>query len=177
MIAQTDGDPKGPTAEQREAMTLVSRLPDGFPFDKWDDMTTKAQLIRMQHTRLSDQEQWTLLNSPTPLRLLDQMNREREQDSVYGGNTPEMTPSEEKLYMRKWRREKAAQWLEEEESKERDSDHPVIYDYPAVGHFLGDEQPDARQTEILWQAQQNLDRLYARGNATQQQIDNVIALT
>ncbi len=125
MTAETDGDSGGSAAGQREAMTLVSRLPDGFPFDKWDDMPAKAQLIRMRHTRLNDREQWTLLNSPTPLRLLEQMNREREQNSVYGGNARETTPLEEKLYMREWNKEQAAK----QAAKEDDGEKEIWYDY------------------------------------------------
>lgn len=40
---------------------LVKKLPSDFPIADWESMSTKAQLKAMQHSGLSDKEQWALI--------------------------------------------------------------------------------------------------------------------
>lgn len=61
-------------AQQKEA-ALVGKLPNDFPLDQWERMNTKAQLKAMQHSGLSDQEQWVLLNATAPQSVLVQHNQ------------------------------------------------------------------------------------------------------
>jgi len=55
---------------QRAEAALVEKLPSDFPFDQWDKMPTKAQLLTMQFSGLTETEQWRLLNASTPLGAL-----------------------------------------------------------------------------------------------------------
>lgn len=114
MVAETDGDPKGPTAGQKRTLELVSRLPSDFPFDDWDGMSTKEQLVRMRHTNLTDQEQWILLDSSTPLRTLAEQTG--WQKDKFSPDTPELTPLEEKLYLKNLEHEQAALSSEPEDN-------------------------------------------------------------
>ena len=54
---------------------LVKKLPSDFPIADWESMNTKAQLKAMQHSGLSDKEQWALLNTTAPLSALNQHNQ------------------------------------------------------------------------------------------------------
>lgn len=63
-----------PKAQQIEA-ALVGKLPGDFPIEQWESMNTKAQLKAMQHSGLTDQEQWVLLNATAPLSVLDDFAR------------------------------------------------------------------------------------------------------
>ena len=54
---------------------LVKKLPSDFPIANWESMNTKAQLKAMQHSGLSDKEQWALLNTTAPLSALNQHNQ------------------------------------------------------------------------------------------------------
>jgi len=59
-----------PTAEQNRQAALAARLPEDFPIDEWESLSAKAQLKKMQNTRLSKTEQWDLLNTKTPMSTL-----------------------------------------------------------------------------------------------------------
>ncbi|HML68613.1 MAG TPA: hypothetical protein PKA81_09465 [Clostridia bacterium] len=54
---------------------LVKKLPSDFSIANWESMNTKAQLKAMQHSGLSDKEQWALLNTTAPLSALNQHNQ------------------------------------------------------------------------------------------------------
>ncbi len=64
--------------QKREAL-LVDKLPDDFPIEKWESLSTKAQLKAMQFSGLNDQDQWVLLNATAPLQVLQQYNQEQDE--------------------------------------------------------------------------------------------------
>lgn len=68
-------------AQQKEA-ALVGKLPGDFPIEQWESMNTKAQLKAMQHSGLTDQEQWVLLNATAPLSVLDEHNQMRDEIAI-----------------------------------------------------------------------------------------------
>lgn len=59
-----------PNEKQMHEAQLVRQLPSGFPIENWEKMPTKAQLFAVQHSGLSKEDQWTLLNATTPLKVL-----------------------------------------------------------------------------------------------------------
>ena len=49
---------------------LVRQLPKDFPIQNWENMPTKAQVFAIQHSGLSKEDQWTLLNATAPFHVL-----------------------------------------------------------------------------------------------------------
>ena len=49
---------------------LVRQLPKDFPIQNWEGMPVKAQLFAIQHSGLSKEDQWTLLNATAPFNVL-----------------------------------------------------------------------------------------------------------
>lgn len=78
-------------AQQKEA-ALVGKLPGDFPIEQWESMNTKAQLKAMQHSGLTDQEQWVLLNATAPLSVLDEHNQMRDEIAIKAYVTRILTP-------------------------------------------------------------------------------------
>ena len=62
--------------QKREAF-LVSQLPNDFPIDGWENLSTKQQLHAMKYSGLNDQEQWELLNPSTSLNALANYNAQK----------------------------------------------------------------------------------------------------
>ncbi len=62
--------------QKREAF-LVSQLPNDFPIDGWENLSTKQQLHAMKYSGLNDQEQWELLNPSTSLNVLASYNAQK----------------------------------------------------------------------------------------------------
>ena len=73
-LMKTNNQPVLNDAQINDAK-LVKKLPSDFPIADWESMNTKAQLKAMQHSGLSDKEQWALLNTTTPLSALNQHNQ------------------------------------------------------------------------------------------------------
>lgn len=55
--------------KQREAQA-VQQLPNDFPIENWEKMPVKAQLFAVQHSGLSKEDQWTVLNLMNPIKDL-----------------------------------------------------------------------------------------------------------
>lgn len=49
---------------------LVRQLPKDFPIQNWEGMPVKAQVFAIQHSGLSKEDQWTLLNATAPFNVL-----------------------------------------------------------------------------------------------------------
>ena len=62
--------------QKREAF-LVSQLPNDFPIDGWENLSTKQHLHAMKYSGLNDQEQWELLNSSADLNVLADYNAQK----------------------------------------------------------------------------------------------------
>ena len=73
-LMKTNNQPVLNDAQINDAK-LVKKLPSDFPIADWESMNTKAQLKAMQHSGLSDKEQWALLNTTAPLSALNQHNQ------------------------------------------------------------------------------------------------------
>ena len=73
-LMKTNNQPVLNDAQINDAK-LVKKLPSDFPIANWESMNTKAQLKAMQHSGLSDKEQWALLNTTAPLSALNQHNQ------------------------------------------------------------------------------------------------------
>ena len=65
------------TQKQKKEAELVGKLHSSFPIDGWEKLSTKEQLQAMKSSGLSDQEQWTLLNSSTDLSALADYNAQK----------------------------------------------------------------------------------------------------
>ena len=74
MLYKTNDRPILNSAQLNDAK-LVKRLPRDFPVADWESMNPKAQLKAMQHSGLSETEQWALLNATAPLSVLNQHNQ------------------------------------------------------------------------------------------------------
>lgn len=59
--------------QQHEAQ-VVRQLPNDFPVENWEKMPVKAQLFAIQHSGLSKEDQWTVLNASAPLKVLAAAN-------------------------------------------------------------------------------------------------------
>ena len=178
-----------PTAEQKRQAALVARLPEDFPIDEWESLPTKAQLKKMQNTRLSKTEQWDLLNTKTSMSTLRDIGEQTASqtamlqaavDRIMNGevtNSSKLTPLQQRVLDRQLEKEEEAMRSVAGQSKTVASNNgrKDIDDFPAVQYMLGDGEITAEQSDALQQAQDILYRLYASGTATQQQIDNVIA--
>ena len=70
--AGTNGVSSKLNAMQQSDAELVAKLPSDFPIQKWDSMSTKAQLQAMKFSGLTESEQWALLNPSAPLSVLAQ---------------------------------------------------------------------------------------------------------
>jgi hypothetical protein len=109
-----------PTEEQKRQAALVSRLPEGFPIDEWESLPAKAQLIKMQHTRLSKTEQWDLLNAKTSMSTLRDIGEQTASqmtmlqaavDRIINGevtNSSKLTPLQQRVLDRQLEKEEEA---------------------------------------------------------------------
>ncbi len=109
-----------PTAEQKRQATLVARLPEDFPIDEWESLPTKAQLKKMQNTRLSKTEQWDLLNTKTSMSTLRGIGEQTASqtamlqavvDRIINGevtNSSKLTPLQQRVLDRQLEKEEEA---------------------------------------------------------------------
>lgn len=75
--AGTAGEGIGFNDRQKREAFLVSQLPNDFPIDGWENLSTKQQLHAMKYSGLNDQEQWELLNPSTSLKALASYNAQK----------------------------------------------------------------------------------------------------
>lgn len=186
---------------QRAESALVAKLPSDFPIAKWDKMTTKEQYQTIRRSGLTDQEQWRLLNTSTPLEVLSLVNAAQNsarsglltpreasdltdrslrysaaRSQLVSGDASILPPLQKGLLHGKLDEVFAKLKAKAEGEREPGNDDPpAIFDYPAIEHMLGGKTASVDQKAKLDEAQKSLDRLYKKGNPTQQQIDEVIA--
>ena len=190
--SETDAGTNGVSAKlnaaQESNAELVAKLPSDFPIQKWDSMSTKAQLQAMKFSGLTENEQWALLNPSAPLSVLAQAAAQQKTHIVaraeakvlpapeLSTETPKTTPLQPKGPAGEFGEEPQVKSIQPGKTPSEPSvTTKTVLAYPAIAHFASVGNLESKQIGVLARAQIKLVLLNKNGTPTQQEVDDVLA--
>jgi hypothetical protein len=134
--ARTDGEGDPLSGEQKLDAKIAAKLPESFPVDEWETLTTKQQLKAMQFSGLTNEEQWRLLNASMPLKELASIGGWESDSDDTGTDSSKITPLQQRILDRQLEKEEEAMRsvLEQGISGEGDG---TLFDWSTVGDTSG----------------------------------------
>ena len=106
--ARTDGEGDPLSGEQKLDAKIAAKLPESFPVDEWETLTTKQQLKAMQFSGLTNEEQWRLLNASMPLKELASIGGWESDSDDTGTDSSKLPPLQQRILDRQLEKEEEA---------------------------------------------------------------------
>jgi len=106
--ARTDGEGDALSGEQKLDAKIAAKLPESFPVDEWETLTTKQQLKAMQFSGLTNEEQWRLLNASMPLKELASIGGWESDSDDTGTDSSKSTSLQQRILDRQLEKEEEA---------------------------------------------------------------------